>query len=150
MTQPTKVPVPRTMKAMSMMEVENRKKLNFMVPMDIAGRHQIMDKLKDLTIDVDHVIVKPVDRIPSVIRNIESFFSTDGYWYGNFIAYGTSTMGKQTLLWDDITIANMAHFNTMVDTQYIKERLMDSNPVTLIVSKVSNDKHYLVFYCYMP
>lgn len=138
------------MKAMSMMEVENRKKLNFMVPMDIAGRHQIMDKLKDLTIDVDHVILKPVDRIPSVIRNIEPFFSTDGYWYGNFIAYGINTLGNQTLLWDDITIANMAHFNTMVDTQYIKERLMDSNPVTLIVSKVSNGKHYLVFYCYMP
>ena len=62
----------RTMKQMSLKELERKEKLDFMVPLDIPGRHQIMDKLKDLIIRVDDIIVKPVHKIPS-IKNVTSF-----------------------------------------------------------------------------
>ena len=140
----------RTMKSMSISEVESRQKLNLMVPLNITGRHQIMTKLKDLVVDIDDVIVKPVIYIPTIIRRTESFFSTDGYWKGNFIAYGTDLFGNETLLWDDIMVEDMPHYETMVETLYIKKKLDSSKPVTLVVSTVIMGKHTLNVYCYNP
>lgn len=140
----------RTMKGMSMIERDNRRKMEFMVPLDITGRYQLLTKLKDINIDVGEVVVKPVTHLPSVIRKIQPFFSSDGYWNGNFVAYGTSTLDKEVLLWDDVLVEEMSHYDTMVDTQYIKERLDCNKPATLIVFKRCGEKNLLEFYCYLP
>jgi hypothetical protein len=142
--------VKRTMKALSIREVENAKKLDFMVPMNINGRFQILTKLKDLTVDIDEVIVKPVKFFPTIIRKVEAFFSVDGYSEGNFMAYGTGLSGKETILWDDVTVEDMTHYDGMVDTGYIKRKLDYNKPVTLITATKQRDGFALVFHCYIP
>ena len=142
--------VRRTMKSMSISEVEAKQKLNLMMPLNITGRYQIMTKLRDLIVDIDDVIIKPVSHIPTLIRRTESFFSTDGYWNGNFIAYGTDLFGNEKLLWDDIMVDDMRHYETMVETLYIKKKLDYSKPVTLVVSTTNMGKHTLNVYCYNP
>ena len=139
-----------TMKAMSLQEQENLKRLDFMVPMNIIGRHQILTKLKDLTIDVSEVIVKPVDTIPSIIRKVVPYFSPDGYWEGNFVAYGTDLKGYPILLWDDIHIDAIPHYTHMVETYYVKQKLDCTQPATLITAIKRNNGYALVFYCYLP
>lgn len=141
----------RTMKAMSIREKENLKKLEFMIPMNIVGRHQILAKLKDLIIDIDEIVVKPVNEFPYIIRKVKPFFSTDGYCEGNFIAYGSSVKDdKDILLWDDVTIEDMPHFTTMIDTGYIKQHLRSDKPATVVVSRMKNEKHSLELICYLP
>lgn len=139
-----------TMKAKSLQEMENAKKLDFMVPMNIEGRYQILTKLKDLIVDISEVIVKPVTTIPSVIRKVVPYFSPDGYWTGNFIVYGTDLKGEPVLMWDDINIIDMSHYNNMVETHYIKQRLDCKKPVTLITAIKKERGYALVFYCYLP
>ena len=143
--------IKRTMKAMSIREKDNLKKLEFMMPMNIVGRHQILAKLKDLIIDIDEIIVKPVSELPFVIRKVKPFFNSDGYWNGNYIAYGTSVKDdKDILLWDDITIADMPHYETMLDTGYVKQHLRSDKPATVVVSSLKNEKQSLILYCYLP
>lgn len=139
-----------TMKPISIQEMENAKKLEFMVPMNIDGRFQIMTKLKDLIVDIDEVIIKPVKTFPTIIRRIEPFFSTDGYWEGNFIAYGTGLDGNQLLLWDDIMVEDMYHYTNMIETSYIKKRFDYNKPVTLITATKNQQGYALEFHCYIP
>lgn len=139
-----------TMKPISIQEMENAKKLEFMVPMNIDGRFQIMTKLKDLIVDIDEVIIKPVKSFPTIIRRIEPFFSTDGYWEGNFIAYGTGLDGNQLLLWDDIMVEEMYHYTNMIETTYIKKRFDYNKPVTLITATKNQRGYALEFHCYIP
>lgn len=139
--------VPMTMKGMSLREKDNLEKLNLLVPMDIPGRHLLMDKLKDLTIQVADVVIKPVNRIPDIIRNIKPFYSVDGYWDSTFIACGTSLQGDATVLWDDYLIDEIIHYNSIVDTAFIKERIKFDEPVVVMVASKSNS---LELYYYMP
>ena len=139
----------RTMKQMSLKELERKEKLDFMVPLDIPGRHQIMDKLKDLIIRVDDIIVKPVHKIPT-IKNVTSFFSPDGFCTGNFIAYGTDVNGASTLLWDDIFVDEMTHEDGVVDTGFIKNKLSYNKKAVIIVAREDNGKNNLEFYYYLP
>ena len=141
--------VRRTMKGMSVMEQENRKKLDFMIPMDIPGRYQLMTKLKDLVINVDNVVVKPIHSIPTVIRDSVGFFSTDAFWVGNFIAYGTNLKGDKTLLWDDFGIPDIDREPNTVLTKFIKERL-SSDAIVIVTAKEDNKTFSLEFYCYLP
>ena len=142
--------IKQTMKAMSIMEKENKLKLERMIPNNVFGRYQILNKLKELTVDIDEVVIKSVNRIPSIIRRVESFFSPDGFWSGNFIAYGIGVNNKELLLWDDMMVDDIIHYQSMVDTQYVKEKLSSDNPATLIVSKNNCGKHVLEVYCYLP
>ena len=142
--------VRRTMKSMSVMEQENRKKLDFMIPMDIPGRYQLMTKLKDLVINVDNVVVKPIHSIPTVIRDSVGFFSTDGFWVGNFIAYGKNLKGDKTLLWDDFGIPDIDREPNAVLTKFIKERLSSTDAIVIVTAKEDNKVFSLEFYCYLP
>ena len=141
--------VRRTMKQMSVKEKERQQNLNFMVPMDIPGRHQLMTKLKDLVVRVDNIIVKPVSKIPT-IKNVCPFFSSDGFWKGNFIAYGTDTSGKEILLWDDIVVDEMEHEETSVDTNFIKAKLSYNEKAVIIVARDTYGVVNLEFYYYLP
>ena len=142
--------VRRTMKAMSVKERENKTNLEFMVPMDIPGRHQLLTKLKDLTVIVDAVVVRPIKVIPTTINGTTGFFSTDGYWEGSFIAYGTDLMGRNTLLWDDFGIPSIKRKSNMVITDFIKERLNAENEIVIVVAKEHHNTYSLEFYYYLP
>ena len=141
--------VKRTMRSMSVLEKENKSRLDFMVPMDIAGRYQLLTKLKDLVVDIDNVIVKPIHSIPATIKNTTGFFSTDGYWVGSFVAYGKNLMGRRTLLWDDIGVPEIERQPNTVLTKFIKERLSCDNDITIVVAKKLHNKTSLEFYCYL-
>lgn len=141
--------VRRTMKSMSVMERDNRKQLEFMVPMDIPGRYQLMTKLKDLIIHVDNVVIKPVYEIPQIISDATGFFSTDGFWVGNFIAYGYNLRGEKTLLWDDFGI-DIARKTGCVLTNFIRERLSCEQDIVLVTASKHNGRFSLEFYRYIP
>ena len=141
--------IKRTMKAMSVMEDNNRKKLDFMIPMDITGSHQLMPKLKDLVINIDSVVVKPITSVPSIINNTTGFFSTDGYWVGNFIAYGKDLMGRKTLLWDDFGV-DMERKPNAVLTKFVTERLSCNESIVIVTAKKASHNFSLEFYCYLP
>lgn len=141
--------VRRTMKSMSVMEMDNRKKLEFMVPMDIPGRYQLMTKLKDLIIHIDSVVVKPVYNIPQSIEKSVGFFSTDGFWVGNFIAYGYNLRGEKTLLWDDFGI-DIERKQNCVLTKFIKEKLSCDKDIVIVTAKETDSRFSLEFYRYLP
>lgn len=142
--------VRRTMKAMSVKERETRTNLEFMIPMGIPGRYQLLTKLKDMTIGVNSVVVRPIKSIPSVIRNTIGFFSTDGYWEGSFIAYGTDLRGRHTVLWDDFGIPTIKREPNTVITDFIKERLSSDNEIILVTAKERQGSCSLEFYYYLP
>lgn len=142
--------VRKTMPSKSLLEEENERMLDFMIPKDLPGRHQILMKLKDVTIQVEEVVVKPIVKIPSLIRGVCNFFSPDGIWNGNFIAYGTNLFGNPVLLWDDYSVEDINHYNDMVSTYFIKSRMKCDEPVVIVTALPNKDKVTLVINYYRP
>ena len=130
-----KTDIRRTMKTMSFTEKENARRLDFMLPNSIPGRFQILTKLKDVTKSIESIELIPINSLPITIIGVTPFFSTDGFWEGNFIAYGTCTDGEERLLWDDIMVKGMKHNTSIVDMDYIKSRLAYNNDVVIITSR---------------
>ena len=135
-----KTEVKRTMKTMSIMEKENSRRLDAMLPSGIPGRFQILTKLKDITKSIDSIEIIPVSTLPSNIIGVTPFFSTDGFWEGNFIAYGTCTDGEERLLWDDIMVKGMKHEPNIIDMDYIKSRFTYKKDVVIITSRKTDSK----------
>ena len=140
--------IKRTMLSKSIREEENTNRLMYMVPASVPGRHQILTKLKDLTVSISAVEVIPIHALPSVISNVIPFFSTDGFYESNFIAYGTCTDGKEKLLWDDVIVDDMKHDNHTVDVSYIKDRFVYNKDVAIVTCRENKDMNILSIYYY--
>ena len=143
--------VKRTMMSQSVMEAERLSTMEFMVPMEIPGRHQLLTKMKDMIGTISDVVIKPIKTIPSTIKDCAGFFCSDGYYNGNFIAYGTNLNGKETMLWDDFTIPTIEHKDGVVITKFIKERLSSNNEIVIVTAKKQEEKVFsLELYYYLP
>lgn len=142
--------VKRTMKSISVKEYEFKQKLNSMIPEEIPGRHQILTKLKDLIVNIDSVVIDLIHEIPETYNDVIGFFSTDGVWVGNFIAFGYNLKDKKTLLWDDFGVLEIVRGDYMVYTSFIKERLVHNKDIVIVTSSICNSKTILNIHWYRP
>lgn len=142
--------VKRTMKNISVKEYEFKRKLDSMLPNELPGRHQILTKLKDLVVNIDAVSINSINSIPVLIKDAISFFSTDGFWVGNFIAFGYDLKDKKTLLWDDFGVLDIVRDDNVVYTNFIKERLSSNKDIVIVTAKQHNSKTVLNVFWYIP
>ena len=144
----TELKIKRTMLGKSIMEEENSNRLNYMIPCNIPGRHQILTKLKDLIVPISSVEVIPIHALPASIDGVIPFFATDRYSTGNFIAYGVGVDGKEKLLWDDETVVEMSHIKNSIDVEYLKKCFIYSSDVVILTCRYKSNSSVLNIYYY--